>query len=84
MEEAGLTAFRKQLQVDTHVQLIGEAALKHREALKEQKRVSTWTRPQRAGVRGHREELLSLLTQSSWLLVSPLAAPLQVRRFFLR
>lgn len=33
---------------------------------------------------GHRDELLSLLTQSSWLLVSPLAAVPQVRLFFLR
>lgn len=33
---------------------------------------------------GHRDELLSLLTQSSGPLVSPLAALLQVRRFFLR
>lgn len=33
---------------------------------------------------GHRDELLSLLTQSSWLLVSPLAVIPQVRLFFLR
>ena len=33
---------------------------------------------------GHRDELLSLLTQSSWLLVSPLAVIPQVRLFYLR
>lgn len=36
------------------------------------------------GVRGHREELRSLLTQSSLLLLSPLAATPHVRLFFLR
>ena len=35
-------------------------------------------------VGGHRDELLSLLTQSSLLLVSPLATVPQVRLFFLR
>lgn len=35
-------------------------------------------------VGGHRDELLSLLAQSSWLLVSPLAVIPQVRLFFLR
>ena len=38
----------------------------------------------RAWRRGHRDELLSLLTQSSWLLVSPLGAAPQMRLFFLR
>lgn len=45
--------------------------------------VCGWVESPRLGG-GHRDELRSLLTQSSWVLVSPLAAPLQVRRFFLR
>lgn len=38
----------------------------------------------KAGGEGHREELRSLLTQSSWLVLSPFAITTQVLRFFLR
>lgn len=37
-----------------------------------------------AGAEGHREELRSLLTQSSWLVLSPFSIITQVLRFFLR
>lgn len=36
------------------------------------------------GAAGHRDELLSLLTQSSWVVESPFAAEPQTRLFFLR